>query len=212
MTTYRVRWAAEYLKGIEHPVVSLEADSPEEAYSKFLDSKTTVRNIDVIVEWGIFGFERFSEHIEEAERKAKGEERKQQKGERMSEREKQEQLLRMMEDEQKGTPKLTPTTHTPKAEDVRETGSGVSAKQPDPVHVSFDLVERRSGWAVLQFLCGVICIIAGCVFLGDNEEITGIAFIAIGVQAFFIGFLINVFTDIRWFLQESLKIQRERKR
>ena len=63
-------------------------------------------------------------------------------------------------------------------------------------------VERRSAWSVLQFFCGVICIIAGCVFLSDNEEITGIAFIAIGVQAFFIGFLINVFTDIRWFLQE----------
>jgi hypothetical protein len=126
MKTYKVRWAVEYINDeqIEHPSVSLEADSPEEAYAKFLDSETTVRNIDVIVEWGIFGFERFSEHIEEVERMAKEEERKQQKGERMSEREKQEQILRMMEEEQKGTPKLTPTTHTPKAEDVRETGPG----------------------------------------------------------------------------------------
>jgi hypothetical protein len=95
------------------------------------------------------------------------------------------------------------------AEDQRsQKGGGVS----DSVQVNFDLVERHSAWSVLQFLCGVLCIIAGCIFVGDNEEITGIAFIAIGVQALFIGFLINVFTDIRWFLQESLKIQRDRKR
>jgi hypothetical protein len=102
--------------------------------------------------------------------------------------------------------------HIEKQEEVEPSGPDGASEGVDSVQVNFDLVERRSAWSVLQFLCGVICIIAGCVFLSDNEEITGIAFIAIGVQAFFIGFLINVFTDIRWFLQESLKIQRKRKR
>lgn len=71
-------------------------------------------------------------------------------------------------------------------------------------------VERRSPWAILQFICGVICIIAGLALLDDRRtQITGGALIVIGVQAFFVGFLINVFTDIRWFLQESLKVQKD---
>ena len=101
--------------------------------------------------------------------------------------------------------------HIVEAREVEPSGPDGASEGVDSVQVNFDLVERRSGWAVLQFLCDVICIIAGCVFLSKNVEIAGIAFIAIGVQAFFIGFLINVFTDIRWFLQESLKIQRKRK-
>mgnify|MGYP005659836267 CR=1 FL=1 len=72
-----------------------------------------------------------------------------------------------------------------------------------------DQVERRSPWAILQFICGVICIITGFVFISDSKQITGVAFIVIGVQAFLGGFLINVFTDIRWFLQESLKVQKD---
>ena len=95
------------------------------------------------------------------------------------------------------------------AEDQRsQKGGGVS----DSVQVNFDWVERHSGWSALQNFCGVICIVTGLVFLGNEEVVAGVAFVAIGVQAFFVGFLINVFTDIRWFLQESLKIQRDRKR
>ena len=85
------------------------------------------------------------------------------------------------------------------------------ANQPKVANGEFTEVPRRSAWSGLQFFCGFICIIAGCIFLSKNEGITGIAFIAIGVQAFFVGYLINVFTDIRWFLQESLKVQREMK-
>ncbi len=69
-------------------------------------------------------------------------------------------------------------------------------------------VERRSPWAILQFFCGAICIFAGFPIL-NKSPIAGGAFILIGIQAFFVGFLINVFTDIRWFLQESLKVQKD---
>jgi hypothetical protein len=71
-------------------------------------------------------------------------------------------------------------------------------------------VERRSPWAILQFICGGICIIVGFVLLNKSiTRIAGGAFFLIGIQAFFVGFLINVFTDIRWFLQESLKVQKD---
>ena len=73
-----------------------------------------------------------------------------------------------------------------------------------------DQVERRSPWAILQFICGVICICAGFALLASPSIplIAGGASILIGIQSFFVGFLINVFTDIRWFLQESLKVQK----
>ena len=65
MKKYDVRWAVEYTNDdqIEHPSVSLEADSPKQAYALFLDSETTVRNVEVIVVWGMFGFQKFSDHI-----------------------------------------------------------------------------------------------------------------------------------------------------
>ena len=70
--------------------------------------------------------------------------------------------------------------------------------------------QRRSGWSFTFTMIGWILIIAGVacgVFYfdarGDTKSslLTGaIAGIAGGLQALLFGFLIDVFTDIRWYL------------
>ena len=76
-------------------------------------------------------------------------------------------------------------------------------------------VERRSGWATLQYVVGGLCIISGlacgvAAALPPDEVLAILAgaLVIIGIQACFVGFLINVLTDIRWFNQESLKVQK----
>jgi hypothetical protein len=130
MKTYKVSWGGKSSFSGEE----IEAEDERTAYKIFLwkHRQTALSTNDKIkVEWGngncVYFFK--EDHAEVVENLDQSEiedalqapqrerERKQQKGERMSEREKQEQLLRMMEDEQKGTAKLTP-----KAERARENG------------------------------------------------------------------------------------------
>ena len=128
---------------------------------------------------------------------------------------KQERLLEMMEEEQKASEPLTKKIHSPQKESSpEESGPTHSTEQRIPSRLDFAPVERRSGWAVLQCVCGTLCLVIGLFVLAsdnvkDAEKIYAILFLAAGVQAFFIAFLINVFTDIRWFLQENLKAQKE---
>ena len=78
-------------------------------------------------------------------------------------------------------------------------------------------IERRSGWSRFQYCIGFICVSIGIFLLnshaapakGATAFLVGWGFIAFGIQACFVGFLINVITDIRWFLQQSLTVQRE---
>jgi len=72
--------------------------------------------------------------------------------------------------------------------------------------------QSRSGWSLTFTLLGWIGVIAGCacgVFYFDASRdtqsslLTGaIAGIAGGLQALLFGFLIDVFTDIRWYLKK----------
>ena len=62
MKTYEVSW-----REFPYEVIKISAESPEVAYGSFLESQEEVRQTDVIVCWGLFGEERFSEHIAEAE-------------------------------------------------------------------------------------------------------------------------------------------------
>jgi hypothetical protein len=147
MKKYKVYWDPGMDTDTKAKVKVFTTGSPKEAYKKFLASEPKIKARLVGVDWGVFGSTLFRDHIREpsAKEKQKVEEEQEgtteeyaareaeEKGLRraappMSEREKQEQLLSMMEDEQKGTAKLTPITHTPKAENVRETGSSLERK------------------------------------------------------------------------------------
>ena len=74
-------------------------------------------------------------------------------------------------------------------------------------------VPRRSNWAGLWFAIGIVCVvisIAIIVFGIINEELEqAITYSAIclaaGLQALLFSFLIDVFTDIRWYLMLLVK-------
>ena len=76
------------------------------------------------------------------------------------------------------------------------------------------LVSRRSRWSTLFNVIGVVLIIIGVVFFiaifndyrGEEKYIAPtLACISLGLNSLLFGFLINVFTDIRWFLQKIAK-------
>jgi hypothetical protein len=227
MIKYNVQWAVDYTNDdqIEHHSVSLEADSPKQAYALFLDSESTVRNVEVIVVWGMFGLQKFSDHIVEA-REAE------EKGEGMSEGEKQEQLLRMIEDdddEQKGTAKLTPSTHTPKAENVREAVSGGASKEKAqqarhefPTRQQDSLDEHkhslrrttaysglRSYLSITAWLTAIGCVIAGVVSIDENNKGLGVFLLLFGpLVAALQYFIASVYFDIADAgLNTSMRIQ-----
>jgi hypothetical protein len=76
-------------------------------------------------------------------------------------------------------------------------------------------IYRRSDWCKFFIFLGVISlIIAGIgvfMFLNSYDGNKGESIIVIisgivsSIQSFFISFLINVFTDIRWFLKELVE-------
>jgi hypothetical protein len=76
------------------------------------------------------------------------------------------------------------------------------------------VITRRSGWAtfatVAAALFGVIAAIGFFIFL-ENEEpfmlIICVAGIAGCIQFAFLSFLINVFTDVRWYLSELVRLK-----
>ena len=67
-------------------------------------------------------------------------------------------------------------------------------------------IKRRSIWSSIQRILGLFLVILGVLSLifGDNifERITAGTILFIGVQSLFISFLIDVFTDIRWYLSK----------
>jgi hypothetical protein len=83
----------------------------------------------------------------------------------------------------------------------------VSAGSLEPI------ITRRSGWALFLKIVGGICLVGGV--LGFLSAMTsgrgadpGAGFISLiigiggAIQAFFFAFLIDVFTDIRWYLKK----------
>ena len=62
-------------------------------------------------------------------------------------------------------------------------------------------VPRRSGWSVLLFAIGIFSLIVGllvCLF----DPVVGFLGLVVGFQSLVGSFLIDVFTDIRWFLKQ----------
>lgn len=89
---------------------------------------------------------------------------------------------------------------------AKRTGAGSSA-------LAEPQIARRSGWSEFMNGAGLFILLSGCVaawVVGNSEgKDTGFeAFIILAccvvgaVQAFFCAFLVNVFTDIRWFLKK----------
>jgi len=79
--------------------------------------------------------------------------------------------------------------------------------------LSEPVIERRSGWSWFLKLVGVICLVGGMFWFfaavyEERSDSARNAFIYIGIgiggaiQSFFFAFLIDVFTDIRWFLKK----------
>ena len=70
-------------------------------------------------------------------------------------------------------------------------------------------IKRRSKWSSIQRILGLFLIVLGLILfivsltVGRNMDfvISG-TLIFIGVQSLFISFLIDVFTDIRWYLSK----------
>lgn len=78
-------------------------------------------------------------------------------------------------------------------------------------------LTRRSEWSGFLNVMGVLCLVGGvggcAVSSGVGEHLTAaswmilVAGIAFGLQAFFFAFLVDVFTDIRWFLKRLVDKQ-----
>lgn len=87
------------------------------------------------------------------------------------------------------------------------TPAAASAAASDPA------ITRRSGWSSFLKVIGVICLVGGglgffaALSEGRNDSASN-AFICIvigiggAIQSFFFAFLIDVFTDIRWFIKK----------
>jgi hypothetical protein len=71
-------------------------------------------------------------------------------------------------------------------------------------------ITRRSGWSSFMKVIGWLCVVLGSIGLGasmalnggTSEKTTILIAIAIGIQSLFLAFVIDVITDIRWFLKE----------
>ncbi|MBM3877835.1 MAG: DUF4339 domain-containing protein [Verrucomicrobia bacterium] len=70
-----------------------------------------------------------------------------------------------------------------------------------------ELIERRSGWATFLRVVGCVNILVGLIgFVASDDNRIGGILLAIGlvgvIQSFFFAFLVDVFTDIRWFVKK----------
>ena len=95
-------------------------------------------------------------------------------------------------------------------------------KQDTELHIT-----RRSSWSTFFFICGLINLVVFFVCLfsflnsiltlekSPSSDVTQMLFtsytfiysvvsLAAAIQSFFMGFLIDVFTDIRWFLSQAI--------
>lgn len=77
-------------------------------------------------------------------------------------------------------------------------------------------ISRRSAWAMLLRVLGSLFLIAGLglalIFIRPHATPQNFLFAgsvaAAGIQFFFFAFLVDVFTDIRWFLKEMSERER----
>jgi hypothetical protein len=87
-----------------------------------------------------------------------------------------------------------------------------STKNPPSAHLSTQAliarpkehIDRRSGWTIfLRLLAGISLLVS---LLGGITSSGGIIVFAVGlvgaIQSLFFAFLVDVFTDIRWFLKK----------
>ena len=104
-------------------------------------------------------------------------------------------------------PIAPPVTPQPAIKSVPVAPGSVSPKSPELY------IERRSGWSSLLKVIGCICLGVGVIaFLstlgngsGDRSTVAFIPLlIGVGgfIQLLFFAFLLDVFTDIRWFLKK----------
>jgi hypothetical protein len=74
-------------------------------------------------------------------------------------------------------------------------------------------VSRRSEWSAFQYIVGTLGIVSGVVLIVLHVmdvlkfgTTPGVLAIFGGIQAIIFGFLIDVFTDIRWYNQKTAKL------
>src|SRR5665213_1483366 len=90
----------------------------------------------------------------------------------------------------------------------------VQREEPSKPH---DTIERRSWWSGFFIFLGIIGLIitgvSGFSYL-NAESSSSITLVIVGIittiQSFFFAFLINVFTDIRWFLSQIAEKQNKK--
>lgn len=80
-----------------------------------------------------------------------------------------------------------------------------SIPAPAPAQ-AIKLPPRESGWGSVFLACGILGLMAGAfgVFMIVMEEQIGVTVAIVGLlaglQSFFVAFLINLLTDMRWYL------------
>ncbi len=62
-------------------------------------------------------------------------------------------------------------------------------------------IKRRSGWGTFLRFLGGINLLGSWPGFAEKEWI-GLIFVALGIQSFLFAFLVDVFTDIRWFIKK----------
>lgn len=85
------------------------------------------------------------------------------------------------------------------------------ASQPKRLNLNF---SRDSSWADFTFLFSIICLVVGAFVViygfGENETqpiITGIFFLAVAGHGFFVGWLVNLLSNLRWLSAQQLDYQ-----
>jgi hypothetical protein len=76
--------------------------------------------------------------------------------------------------------------------------TAITATQPE--------ITRRSGWSGVLIFIGVLSLVGGILgaVIGTSAMILVLGLVG-AIQAFFFAFLVDVFTDIRWFLKKLVE-------
>jgi len=83
----------------------------------------------------------------------------------------------------------------------------VSVQPQGSTTLATEFIERRSGWATFLRVVGCVNILVGLIgFVASDDKRLGGILLAIGlvgvIQSFLFAFLVDVFTDIRWFVKK----------